>query len=167
MKHDLVTLLLQGPGIWNEWREKNKTSVNLIGANLRAANLLGTNLRRANLMGADLRESTLIGADLFSAYLVVANFSEATLGRAGARQDARESCGVAATARFRAFRGYLARAKTRLKSYTFAWIGAVVKLESRRLLSFRKTAFWSALKRREAKRRSFPCTTSWRAHLTL
>jgi hypothetical protein len=35
--------------------------------------------------------------------------------------------------------------------------------EGRRLLSFRKAVFAPFLKRKAAKRKSFPCTTSWKS----
>src|SRR5215204_4132859 len=75
---------------------KDRSVVDLLGADLRGANLRGADLSRANLGGADLRgadlsetnlrEANLHWADLISAnlsraYLISANLSRAYLGR--------------------------------------------------------------------------------------
>jgi hypothetical protein len=49
-------------------------------------------------------------------------------------------------------------------AYTFARIGAVVSLKVEDY--FRETVFCSALTKKAAKRKSFPCTTSWKTSWT-
>jgi hypothetical protein len=53
------------------------------------------------------------------------------------------------------------RALLGVLAYTFARIGAVVNLKSKTII-LPENGFCSALKRRAAKRKSFPCTTSWK-----
>jgi uncharacterized protein YjbI with pentapeptide repeats len=61
---------------------KERSVVDLLGADLRAANLGGANLRGANLRGADLSRANLVGTDLRRADLRGANLREANLSRA-------------------------------------------------------------------------------------
>ena len=58
---------------------KDRSVVDLLGADLRAANLGGANLRRADLRGADLSRAKMEGADLSGADLRGANLREANL----------------------------------------------------------------------------------------
>jgi uncharacterized protein YjbI with pentapeptide repeats len=62
--------------------EKDKTVINLDGADLSGANLGGANLSRANLGGANLRGANLYGALLGRAYLLEADLSGANLSGA-------------------------------------------------------------------------------------
>jgi hypothetical protein len=57
------------------------------------------------------------------------------------------------------------RALLGILAYTFARIGAVVNLKVEDYYPS-GNGFCSALKRKEAKRRSFPCTTSWKSSWT-
>lgn len=103
-----VALLLQGPQVWNAWRNQYADTVpdlhgadlteadlgmtNLAGANLSMAiltranlfmaNLTGANLLKAELSEANLHEANLTGANLTGADLLGAEFSRATLSRA-------------------------------------------------------------------------------------
>jgi len=71
-----VLLFLYETGLIN----KDRSVVDLLGADLRAANLSGgANLRGANLRGADLSRANLVGADLRGADLRGANLREANL----------------------------------------------------------------------------------------
>jgi hypothetical protein len=58
---------------------KDRSIIDLLGADLRAANLRGANLRGADLRGADLSRANLGGADLRGADLRGANLREANL----------------------------------------------------------------------------------------
>jgi hypothetical protein len=58
---------------------KDRSVVDLLGADLREANLSRANLRGANLRGADLSGANLVGADLRGADLNGANLREANL----------------------------------------------------------------------------------------
>ena len=58
---------------------KDRSVIDLLGADLRAANLRGANLRGADLRGADLSRANLGGADLRGADLRGANLREANL----------------------------------------------------------------------------------------
>jgi uncharacterized protein YjbI with pentapeptide repeats len=61
---------------------KERSVVDMLGADLRAANLGGANLRGVDLRGADLSTANLGGADLRGADLNGANLREANLSRA-------------------------------------------------------------------------------------
>jgi uncharacterized protein YjbI with pentapeptide repeats len=58
---------------------KERSIVDLLGADLRAANLRGANLRGVDLRGADLSTANLVGADLSGANLNGANLRETNL----------------------------------------------------------------------------------------
>src|SRR5215213_3122496 len=58
---------------------KDRSVIDLLGADLRAADLRGVNLRGADLRGADLSRANLVGADLRGADLRGANLREANL----------------------------------------------------------------------------------------
>jgi hypothetical protein len=64
-----LTILRKGAKEWNEWRNKNSTNGDLVGAILVGANLVGANLRETDLCNADLRETDLSTADLYKANL--------------------------------------------------------------------------------------------------
>jgi uncharacterized protein YjbI with pentapeptide repeats len=58
---------------------KDRSVIDLLGADLREADLRGVNLRGADLRGADLSRANLVGADLRGADLREANLREANL----------------------------------------------------------------------------------------
>jgi hypothetical protein len=83
-----LTILKQGVGVWNEWRENNPQiipdlsraylrEIDLREADFRGAKLIGVNLADAKLNRAELR-----GAMLSLAYLIGVNFSAANLSSA-------------------------------------------------------------------------------------
>ncbi len=89
----LVSLLKQGVGTWNNWRqnERQRCSLDLSGADLngaylRRADLSGVDLSEANLSLANLRQADLRRADLSEANLNVANLSKANLSGANLRR---------------------------------------------------------------------------------
>lgn len=108
-KTNILSILLQGAEIWNQWRKENLPDyvgpyqINLSFANLSETDLSGAdlsgvylyraNLSRANLTDAilceasfhraNLTEANLSGADLSRAYLRAVNLSEANLSGAG------------------------------------------------------------------------------------
>jgi hypothetical protein len=92
---ELLNILKQGVGDWNQWREVNLSEAGLPRANLSGADLEGVflaaidlraaNLRAANLSEADLREADLSDADLREADLSDANLSNANLSNANLR----------------------------------------------------------------------------------
>lgn len=82
----LLSLLLEGSKIWNNWRNLNPNMpIDLIQANLINANLEGANLKNANLKLADLREANLRGANLQGALIPRATLEGANLTRANLR----------------------------------------------------------------------------------
>ena len=82
----LLSLLLEGSKIWNNWRNLNPNMpIDLVQANLVNANLEGANLKNANLKLADLREANLRGANLQGALIPRATLEGANLSRANLR----------------------------------------------------------------------------------
>lgn len=89
-KNSFLTLLKQGPLVWNSWRQDNPNVIpdldeadlmgwNLDGANLDDAVLFEAVLANASLVGATLRRAVLQGADLSGANLRTADLSDADL----------------------------------------------------------------------------------------
>jgi uncharacterized protein YjbI with pentapeptide repeats len=75
-----VSVLVQGAGVWNTWRESRPRVVaDFSGAGLRGLDLSGANLERAILSGADLRGAILRDAQLTDANLDRANLFKAVL----------------------------------------------------------------------------------------
>jgi hypothetical protein len=69
-KEDLLNLLKQGVGMWNQWRkEQPELQPDLSGTDPRGATLRKVDFRGVNLNGADLSETCLAGADLCKADL--------------------------------------------------------------------------------------------------
>jgi uncharacterized protein YjbI with pentapeptide repeats len=83
-----LTILKQGVGVWNEWRENNPQIIPdlsrayLREIDLREADFRGAKLIGANLAGAQLNRAELSGAMLSLAYLIGVNFSAANLSSA-------------------------------------------------------------------------------------
>jgi len=85
-----MEILLQGPSVWNKWREELNDpwwDIDLSGEDLSVANLEGADLSEANLRGADLdcanlRNANLQAARFEGAQLCGANFNGADLEQA-------------------------------------------------------------------------------------
>jgi len=82
-----LAILRQGVEVWNGWRAKKPTDLNidLIGANLAKINLSGAYLLKADLSGAILAEANLSGAFLNEANLSGADLTRANLCRTDLR----------------------------------------------------------------------------------
>jgi hypothetical protein len=83
-----LTILKQGVGVWNEWRENNPQVIPdlsrayLREIDLREADFRGAKLIGVNLADAKLNRAELSGAMLSLAYLIGVNFSAANLSSA-------------------------------------------------------------------------------------
>jgi len=78
-----LSILRQGKGVWNEWRDKNpNVDIDLNLAYLRRENLDNFNLSNVNLEAANLKEAFLTGADLREAKLASTNLEGADLWNA-------------------------------------------------------------------------------------
>jgi uncharacterized protein YjbI with pentapeptide repeats len=93
-----LSVLLQGPQRWNEWRDANpEVQPDLRNADLHEAELSGANLSRAILIDADLhqaclKEANLEAANLRRADLRQTNFQRANLHKATlAKTDLRDA----------------------------------------------------------------------------
>ena len=66
-----IRILKQGVGVWNEWRNRNKSGVvtNLSNTNLSNSDLSGYNLSDTELSGSNLSNTNLSNADLSNANL--------------------------------------------------------------------------------------------------
>jgi uncharacterized protein YjbI with pentapeptide repeats len=93
-QEDYLRLSQEGVKAWNNWREKNRKSLelreidlagmhlagmHLAGVNFSNVNLSGANLTGANLTGANLTGANLTGANLIATQVLDTNFEKALL----------------------------------------------------------------------------------------
>ena len=80
MNREQLEILMQGVGVWNEWRKENSLVIpTLDGIYLDGKDLEGVNLQGASLKGAFFRKANLKGANFNSVNLRRANMSDANL----------------------------------------------------------------------------------------
>jgi uncharacterized protein YjbI with pentapeptide repeats len=82
-KEDMLNLLKQGAGMWNQWRKEHpEIQPDLSGVDLRGAKLRMVDFQEVNLSGAELSDTFLAGANLSKADLRNASLRKASLYRA-------------------------------------------------------------------------------------